>query len=177
MLKVSRDRAEQETPTDVVRHPIPRVGVALFDEARDSGWAKLAGGETFRFRAPQDLASDCIWVCQSEDWVFRDKHRGCSHLRMGDYISKLSYIASDLGFRVDGSGKFGARAREACEVLAPTIHRAVVIVAQAYGWSSPAQWLKEDSLMEDIRKFLGEVVPATAIKPWPEDSPSFQEPG
>lgn len=168
MLKLAQESegGELDLAAETVRHPVPRLGVAIFDEMRKSGWAALADGEPFRFRAPSDLPTDCIWVCQIDATQFRDEFRGMAHLRPSDYLSKLSYIASDLGYRIDGSGKFGELAREAVGVLAPTIHRSVVIAAQAYGWSNPAHWLKSNTLIEDVQKYLTELVPVPPIKPY-----------
>lgn len=149
----SEHPAHDEEP---VRGRLPRFGVALFDESRDSGWACVQGSQPFRYRQPQDLSNDCIWVCSVSGTEFRSKWGGMHHLRSADYISKLHYLAGDYGLRVDGEGKFGHLAQQACAQLAPTIHRAMVIASQVYGWSDPANRLRMDSLSEDIRKGLVE---------------------
>lgn len=170
MLKVSsrgdshRNPTEREDDDAAVSYALPRFGVALFDDSRDSGWAMLPDGEPFRFRTPEDLRNDCIWVCSAESSEFRTRWSKQHHLRANDYISKLSHITADFGFRADGQGKFGALAKSACTVLAPTIHRAMVIASQAYGWRHPAQMLREDTLTDDLQKYLARVVAAPAVR-------------
>lgn len=151
IVRTPTPRHEQEAPA---RGRLPRFGVALFDDSRDSGWACLVEGTPFRFRQPQDLPNDCVWICSAGGSDFRARWGNAHHLRSADYVSKLHYLAGDYGLRVDGEGKFGHLAQKAAAQLAPTIHRAMVIAAQVYGWTDPSQMLRADSLSEDIRKCL-----------------------
>lgn len=154
LIVPTRPRAAQAEPEEPVRGRLPRFGVALFDESRDSGWACVVDSQPFRFRQPQDLPNDCVWVCSIGGTEFRSRWGTMHHLRSADYVSKLHHMASDYGLRVDGEGKFGHLAQQAAGQLAPTIHRAMVIAAQVYGWSDPSQMLRTDSLSDDIRKSL-----------------------
>jgi hypothetical protein len=150
-----RARRNAEEPDEKpARGRLPRFGVVLFDESRDSGWACLYGQEPFRFRQPQDLPNDCIWVCSLGQGEFRQRWGTMHHLRSADYVSKLHHLAADYGLRVDGEGKFGQLAQKAASQLAPTIHRSLVIASQVYNWNDPASMLRKDSLSEDIRECL-----------------------
>jgi hypothetical protein len=149
-----RQQAEEESPS--LRGRLPRFGVALFDESRDSGWACLVDQQPFRFRQPQDLPNSCIWVCSLGTMDMRQRWGSLHHLRSADYVSKLHFLAQDYGLRVEGEGKFGQLAQKACLQLAPTIHRTMVIASQVYGWSEPSSMLRKDSLSEDLRASLVE---------------------
>lgn len=139
-----------------VRGPLPRFGVALFDESKDSGWACLPDSAPFRFRSPQELRNDSIWICSSDGPDHSRRWGKTHHLRPSDYFSKLTYIAADYGLRVDGEGKWGVLAQKASAILAPTVHRAMVVAAQVYDWREPSQMMQSDSLTDDIRKWLVE---------------------
>lgn len=141
-----------------VRGALPRFGVALFDESKDSGWACLPVGEPFRFRQPQDLPSDCIWVCSSTVKDHRERFGNTSHLRNSEYVSKLTALAADFGLRIDGEGKWGILAQRASSMLAPAVHRAMVIASQVYGWAEPTRMLRLESLSEDIRAHLVQLI-------------------
>lgn len=150
--------SHREEDTASSQAVLPRFGVALFDDSRDSGWACLPDGEPFRFRKPEDLRNDSIWVCSSDGMDYSSRWGKMHHMRPADYISKLTHIAADYGLRLDGQGKFGSMAKQAAQVLAPTIHRAMVIAAQIYGWKNPEQMLRSDSLIDDVRKYLTDVL-------------------
>lgn len=153
------DRKTIKEPTRVV---LPRFGVAIFDDSRESGWASLPDGEAMRFSSPHDLKSDCIWVTSADGSDFHYKWSRLHHLRASDYVSKLSYIASDFGLKVAPQGRFGGIAQRACSLLSPTVHRAMVIATQVYGWNDPASRLADKSLIESIRGTLfDEVAPPT----------------
>lgn len=143
---------------------LPRFGVAIFDDSRESGWASLPDGDAFRFRQPSDLPSNCIWVTSSEGPDFRQNWGKMHHLRPSDYISKLKYIAADFGVRMEGEGKFGSGAQKACQVISPVLHRAMVIAAQAYGWNDPVQNIRMESLAEDLRECLSARVPHPPVR-------------
>ncbi|MEJ8837583.1 hypothetical protein [Ramlibacter sp. AN1133] len=153
MLKFPARAAQPEQEEPLTRGRLPRFGVALFDESRQSGWACLVDMQPFRFRQPQDLPNDCVWVCSATGTDFRPWAQ-LAHIRSADYVSKLHYLAHDYGLRVEGEGKFGQLAQQACAQLAPTIHRTMVIASQVYGWTDPSTMLRGVSLTEDIRKCL-----------------------
>lgn len=171
-MRREREAEDVEPP----RQPLPRFGVALFDQSRDSGWACAFGGDPFRFPSPADLANDCIWVCGCERSEYMDRWRRLHHLRSAEYISKLSYLAEDLGIRQDGQGHFGEMAKRACAQLAQVLHRSAVIAAQVYDWHSPAQSMREESLMLDIRKTLSSrsAIPSTKAFFRPAMAAAFQ---
>lgn len=151
----------QEPPFDIDKVALPRFGVALFDESRSSGWACLPGkdDEPFRFRVPEDLRGDCIWVCSAEGVDFSQSWGRMHHLRPANYISKLAHIAADIGVRTEGQGRFGASAQKASKDLASIIHRAVVYSTQAYQWRDPVSRLRNSLFAEDLRAWLSEVCP------------------
>jgi hypothetical protein len=151
MLKT---RDEEPRAATVPRVILPRFGVAIFDDSRESGWASLPDGEAMRFNSPHDLQSDCIWVCSAEGQEFRDKWSRLHHMRPTDYVSKLAHIASDFGLTVGSQGRFGSLAQRACSILSPTIHKAMVIATQSYGWQDPISRLKTFNLVESIRNSL-----------------------
>lgn len=139
---------------------LPRFGVALFDDSRESGWASLPDGEAMRFNSPQDLRSDCIWVTSADGQLFLRQWGRMHHLRSSDYVSKLSHIAGDFGLKVGTQGRFGSMSQKACSILSPTIHRAMVIATQVYGWTDPTARLAERSLQDALRSTLNaEVMP------------------
>ncbi len=166
MLKVDRRTDSRFDQADREAQPPPRFGVALFDQSRDSGWACLAGGEPFRFPNPADLANDCIWICGCEWEEYNDRWKRFHHLRRNDYISRVVCIAEDMGVRADGQGRFGAMAQRASMEVSAVIHRSMVIATQIYGWKSPIQHLREESLMEDVRNCLLDRVAPPAVKPY-----------
>jgi len=145
--------------------PLPRFGVALFDQSRDSGWACLADGDPFRFPTPGDLASDCIWICGCDWDEYNLRWKRFHHLRRSDYLAKVPQIAEDLGVRSDGQGRFGAMAQRASSQISAVIHRSMVIAAQIYGWKSPTQQLRDETLIEDIRRHLVDQVAPPQVKP------------
>ncbi len=149
----------------IISQPLPRFGVALFDQSRDSGWACLANGEPFRFPTPGDLASDCVWICGCDWEEFNLRWKRFHHLRRSDYIAKVTQIAEDLGVRSDGQGRFGALAQRACAEISTVIHRTMVIAAQIYGWTSPTQRLREETFIEDVRRHLVDQVAPPQVKP------------
>jgi len=141
---------------------LPRFGVAIFDDSRESGWASLPDGEAMRFNSPHDLKSDCIWVCSADGDAFHKQWSRLHHMRNADFVSKLTHIASDFGLKVGTQGRFGSVAQRACSLLSPTIHRTMVIATQIYGWSDPAKHIAEKTLMESIRNTLNaDVAPPT----------------
>lgn len=82
------------------------------------------------------------------------------HMRSQEYVSKLAYLAGDFGVRVGSQGRFGSVAQRACSLLSPTVHRAMVIATQVYGWTDPATRLSEKTLVDAIQKTLfGELAP------------------
>jgi len=139
---------------------LPRFGVALFDDSRESGWASLPDGDAMRFNSPQDLKSDCIWVCSADGDTFHKKWSRMHHMRSTEYVSKLTHIASDFGVVIGAQGRFGSLAQRACTLLSPAIHRSMVVATQVYGWTDPSSQLAEKTLTDAIRKTLfGEVAP------------------
>lgn len=171
MLKIDA-RTDRRTPSgatedaDAGTQPLPRFGVALFDQSRDSGWACLADGGPFRFPTPGDLASDCIWICGCDWDEYNQRWKRFHHLRRSDYLAKVTQIAEDLGVRADGQGRFGAMAQRASSEISAVIHRAMVIAAQIYGWKSPTQQLRDETLIEDIRRHLVDQVAPPQVKPF-----------
>lgn len=160
MLTTKTHDVQRETSESAPRVVLPRFGVALFDDSRESGWASLPDGEAMRFNSPQDLRSDCIWVCSADGDDFHKKWSRLHHLRAQEYISKLSHIASDFGLQTGVQGRFGGLAQRACSVLSPAIHRSMVIAAQVYGWTDPTSQLAENFLMDSVRNTLfDEVAP------------------
>jgi hypothetical protein len=159
MLVTSAAREVETTEVTESRVVLPRFGVALFDDARESGWASLPDGEAMRFNSPQDLRSDCIWVTSADSNQFFRQWNRLHHLRSSEYVSKLSHIAADLGLKVGASGRFGSAAQSACAALSPVIHRAMVLATQAYGWKDPTTRLAERTLQESLRVYLNEAVP------------------
>ncbi len=151
-------------PTQQPRVVLPRFGVALFDDSRESGWASLPDGEAMRFRSPQDLRSDSIWVCSADGAQFMRQWGRMHHLRASDYVSKLAHIASDFGVKVGTQGRFGSVAQKACEILAPAIHRAMVIATQVYNWQDPQSRLSERTLQDALRTTLHEEVAPPVVK-------------
>lgn len=157
-----RERAgRNEPPAAPPREPMPCFGVALLDESRESGWACLGDPrrpqEPIRFSSPLDLPSNCIWLLSVEDLREFSQYRSTHNLRPGDFFStKLKYLAADYGLKVDARGRMDRIATQACRELALTVHRAMVIAAQCYNWTTPSQAIKSDRLSEDIRKVLVE---------------------
>lgn len=160
----ARSSQTPEEPEVGGTQPLPRFGVALFDQSRDSGWACLAAGEPFRFPTPGDLASDCIWICGCDWDEYNLRWKRFHHLRRADYLAKLTQIAEDLGVRADGQGRFGSMAQRAAAQISVVIHRAMVIASQVYGWKSPPQQLRDETLIEDLRRHLVEQVAPPAVK-------------
>jgi hypothetical protein len=146
--------AQSNAEDSKVLVPIAPFGVAIFDDSRESGWASLGGNDSVRFRNPSDLPNDCFWVVSSEGMDYRSNWSKMSHLRSGEYISKLKYLSADLGVRMDGEGKYGASAQLAASTLATTINRAMLLASHAYQWDNPSAMLRSDTLSDDIRKHL-----------------------
>lgn len=147
-----------EPPEEPVKEPMPTFGVALLDESRESGWACLGDPrvpqEPFHFETPQELRSDCVWVMSAEKPADFAAWNSTHNLRPGTFLSKLKYVAADLGLNVDARGRLDRIASQACRDLAVVMHRSMLIAAQCYPWKAPSQILKSNTLKEDIRKVL-----------------------
>lgn len=131
---------------------MPRFGVAIFDNDEDmtGGWASLAGAQEFRFRQPNDLPSDSIWITSIEGPKFRPLEK-MHHLRSADFLrSKLKVLAADFGMATEGDDW----ARPAVRALSELANRTVLVAAQVYGWEDPLRMLMGKSLVEDIRKTM-----------------------
>lgn len=164
MLKTRTFEPVAGNSAETQRVILPRFGVALFDDSRESGWASLPDGEAMRFHTPQDLRNDCIWVCSADGSDFHTKWSRLHHLRSNEYVSKLAHIAGDLGVRVGTQGRFGSLAQRACTMLSPTIHRAMVIATQVYGWTDPGSQLAEKTLQDAVRNSLFSQVAPPSVR-------------
>lgn len=158
--------AQPEPAFDPEKVVLPRFGVALFDESRSSGWACLPGknDEPFRFRTPEDLKNDCVWICSAEGMDFTQSWGRMHHMRPANYISKLTHIAADIGVRTEGQGRFGASAQRASKDLASLIHRSVVYAAQAYQWQEPMARLRQSVFADDLRVWLNDTCPPPPMR-------------
>lgn len=129
-----------------------RHGVAIFDNERDpgAGWACACDGEPFYFSAIQELPSDVVWVVSAEWTEYTTRCKQYHNLRRVDYLqTSILRVAADLGLRVDGH-----HARTAVHALARVVQRALEIAVVSYGWSNPAAELREDSIVDDIRRAI-----------------------